>query len=119
MSDDLGRLLRSVVIRSPMQYELAGRTFNVPPFGAGQSPMWSAWSVGQPPLVIDLQTRIYDEAYCRPLGSRSDPPANAVSIVDQLSAANAGRDRWEAGWLLTQLMPDGSAMASKGDRGNT
>ena len=54
----------------------------------------------QPPLVIDLQTHIYDEAYCRPLGTRTEPPANAVSILEPLSAANAGRDRWESGWSL-------------------
>lgn len=113
--DDLRRLLRAVVIRSPMQYELAGRSYSVAPFGAGQSPVWSAWSTGQPPLVIDLQTRIYDEAYCRPLGTRVDPPMQTASIIEQLSAANAGRDRWESGWSLLQLMPNGYAHARKAD----
>lgn len=116
--DELRRLLRAVAIRTPMDYELAGRTHNVAPFGAGQSPTWSAYSAGQPPLVIDLQTRIYDEAYCRPLGSRVDPPANPVSIIEPLSAANAGRDRWESGWTLGQLMQNGHAMARKGDLSN-
>jgi hypothetical protein len=116
--DELRRLLRAVVIRTPMDYELAGRTHNVAPFGAGQSPTWGAYSAGQPPLVIDLQTRIYDEAYCRPLGSRVDPPMNPVSLIEPLSAANAGRDRWESGWTLVQLMPNGHAMARKGDLSN-
>jgi hypothetical protein len=118
MSDDLRNLLRAVLIRSPMEYELAGRTHKVAPFGAGQSPAWSAYSAGQPPLVVDLQTCIYDEAYCRPLGSRTEPPANAVSLVEQLSAANAGRDRWESGWSLAQKMADGHALARKGDLAN-
>jgi hypothetical protein len=117
--DDLRRLLQAVVIRSPLHYELAGRTHNVAPFGAGQSPVWSVYSAGQPPLVIDLQTRIYDEAYCRPLGSRLDPPANVASIIESLSAANAGRDRWESGWSLVQLMPNGHATARKGELSNT
>lgn len=118
MSDlhaDVRRLFRSTVIRSPLEYELAGRTHRVAPFGAGQSPLWAAHATGQPPLVVDLETRIYDEAYCRPLGSRTDPPANAASIVETLSAANAGRDRWESGWTLAQLMPNGYGMARKGD----
>ncbi len=68
--------------------------------------------------MIDLQTSIYDEAYCRPLGSRVEPPQNAVSIVEPLSAANAGRDRWESGWSLAQMMPNGHAMARKGDLAN-
>src|SRR5689334_6870397 len=105
--EGLGELLRAVLIRSPMEYELAGRTHKVAAFGAGQSPVWSPYSAGQPPLVVDLQTAIYDEAYCRSLGSRGEPPAHAVSILEPLSAANAGRDRWESGWSLAQAMPDG------------
>ncbi|HET9210182.1 MAG TPA: T3SS effector HopA1 family protein [Thermoanaerobaculia bacterium] len=113
--EDLRRLLRDVIVRSPMEYELAGRTHKAAPFGAGQSPVWSAYSTGQPPLVIDLQTRIYDEAYCRPLGSRIEPPASSASLLEALSAANAGRDRWESGWTLAQRMPDGHVMARKGE----
>jgi hypothetical protein len=119
MSDalqDVRKLFRATVVRSPMEYELAGRTHKVAPFGAGQSPMWAAHSAGQPPLVADLQTRIYDEAYCRPLGTpRIDMSANPVSIIETLSAANMGRDRWEAGWTLAQAMPNGAVMARKGD----
>jgi HopA1 effector protein family len=113
--DDVRQLFRATTIRSPLEYELVGRTHRVAPFGAGQSPIWAAHSTGQPPLVVDLQTRIYDEAYCRPLGTRVDPPANAASMIEALSAANAGRDRWEAGWVLAQAMPNGYAMARKGD----
>lgn len=113
--DHLRRLFQSTIIRSPMEYELAGRTHKVAPFGAGQQPLWAAYSVNEPPLVIDLQTSIYDEAYCRPLGTRTDPPANPASILDALSAANAGRDRWEAGWTLAQAMPNGHVSAHKGD----
>jgi hypothetical protein len=113
--DGLGEVLRAVIVRSPMEYELAGRIHKVAAFGAGQSPVWSAYSAGQPPLVVDLTTAIYDEAYCRVLGSRGEPPASAASIVEPLSAANAGRDRWEAGWSLVQTMPDGHVMARKGD----
>ncbi|HYC88935.1 MAG TPA: T3SS effector HopA1 family protein [Thermoanaerobaculia bacterium] len=118
MSDhdrNLRALFRAIVIRSPMEYELAGRVQKVAPFGAGQNPLWAAHSVNEPPLVVDLQTRIYDEAYCRPLGTRADPPASMVSLVDALSAANAGRDRWETGWTLVQVLPHGGITARKGD----
>src|SRR4051812_22849326 len=95
--DDVRRPFPAGAMRWPLDYELAGRTHNVAPFGAGQSPTWSAWSVGAPPLVVDLQPRIYDEAYCRPLGTRVDPAANPASMIEPLSAANAGVDRWESG----------------------
>ncbi|HEX3581829.1 MAG TPA: T3SS effector HopA1 family protein [Thermoanaerobaculia bacterium] len=117
--DPLRQLLRAIVIRSPLEYELAGKPYSVAPFGAGQSPTWSAWSAGQSPLVIDLQTRIYDEAYCRPLGTRVDPPANPTSMIEPLSAANAGRDRWESGWSVVQMMPNGYLSARKGDLSGT
>jgi HopA1 effector protein family len=110
---DLRELLRAVLIRSPMEYELAGRLHKVAPFGAGQSPMWGAYSVGQPPLVVDLQMSIYDEAYCRSLGSRPEPSPNSASLIEVLSSANAGRDRWESGWSLAQMMPNGHALARK------
>jgi hypothetical protein len=120
MSDEaLRTLLRAVAIHSPMEYELAGRTHKVAPFGAGQSPTWTSWSAGEPPLVVDLTTRIYEEAYCRPLGTRQEPPQTSVSLIEELSAANAGRDRWEGGWTLVQLMPNGYASARKGDLANT
>lgn len=113
---DLRQLLRAVIVHGPLEYELSGRRHRVAPFGAGQSPTWSAYSAGQPPLVIDLQTRVYEEAYCRPLGSLgTDPPGNVVSLLEPLSAANAGRDRWESGWSLAQLLQNGHAMARKGD----
>jgi len=118
IDEDLRRVLDAVLIRSPMEYELAGRTHKVAPFGAGQSPTWSAYSAGQPPLVVDLETSIYDEAYCRPLGSRLEPPASAASLMEALSAANAGRDRWESGWSLAQILPNGYAMAQKGELAN-
>jgi hypothetical protein len=113
--DALKQLLRAIVIRSPLEYELAGKPYSVAPFGAGQSPAWSAWSAGQSPLVVDLQTRIYDEAYCRSLGTRNDPPMNSVSLIEPLSAANAGRDRWESGWSLVQMMQNGYLTARKRD----
>ncbi|HEX8171896.1 MAG TPA: T3SS effector HopA1 family protein [Thermoanaerobaculia bacterium] len=117
MSDDLRRLLRAVAIRSPMEYELAGRTFKVAPFGAGTQ--WGVWQSAQPPLVGDLQMRIYDEAYCRPLGTRTEPPLQpGASLIEPLSAANAGRDRWERDWIAVQVMPDGHVMARRGELSN-
>lgn len=115
MSDAVRELFAATVLRSPMEYELAGRTHKVAPFGAGQSPLWSAYATGQPPLVVDLEARIYEEAYCRPLGSRPEPPPQPQSLAEILSAANAGRDRWESGWTVAQPTQNGHVVARKGD----
>ena len=51
-----------------------------------------------------------------PLGTRTDPPANAASIIDALSAANAGRDRWESGWALAQVDAERQRHGAQGRR---
>jgi hypothetical protein len=119
LPDELRRLLRAVIIHSPLDYELDGRRHRVAPFGAGRSQTWSAHSTGQPPLVSDLEMRIYEAAYCRPLGSLTEPPETSVSMLEELSAANAGRDRWETGWSLQQLLHSGYATARKGELSGT
>lgn len=113
--EEIVRLFRATRIHSELAFELGGRMHKVAPFGAGQSPMWSAWSTGQPPLVTDLQTCIYEEAYCRPLGTRVDPPAQTSSLIEMLSNANAGADRWESGWTLAQTLQNGHVLAQKGE----
>src|SRR5262249_5993924 len=63
----------------------------------------------------DRQPRMSGGASAGPLAPPPDPPANPQSIIEALSAANAGRDRWETGWSLVQAMPNGHAMARKGE----
>lgn len=115
---DLEAIFRAIVIRSQHEYELGGVSFRVPayspaPFGGQFSP----FAAGVPPLVGDLQQRIYEHAYVRPLNGRIDdapPPPSMASLADALSAANATRERWDAGWRIVQLAPNGHIWARKG-----
>jgi HopA1 effector protein family len=61
---------------------------------------------------------LYDWCYSR----RFDPaPAQAKAgasgdprFVESLSAVNASRDRWDAGWRILQTMPSGQVVVTKG-----
>lgn len=115
---DLLPVLRAIVIRSPNEYELGGASFRVPaftppPFGGQFSP----FAPGVPPLVGDLQQRLYEHAYMRALDRRVEPAPPVMPVQDYseaLSAANATRERWDAGWQIAQLGGHGEIWARKG-----
>ena len=121
IASDLKTLFRAVKIRNAMEYEIGGRIFNLTNPSMQQQPHVHGWSAFTPmvaPLVGDMQLRLYDWAYCRRMHGAVDmqPQWNAAQIMDALSAANAGRDRWEQGWRITQVYPNGSIHAQKGGR---
>jgi hypothetical protein len=118
---DLKTLFRAVKIRNAMEYEIGGRIFNLTnpathPQAHGGG--WSAFTPMLAPLVADMQLRLYDWAYCRRMQGRVDaePRPNPALLLDKLSAANVGRERWEHGWRIAQLFPNGGAQAQKGGR---
>src|SRR5215212_2887361 len=114
---DLATIFRSIDIRSPHEYNLGGTSFRVPaytpaPFGGQFSP----FAAGVPPLVGDLQQRLYEHAYMRELNGRIEdaPPSQSiVDYMDELSAANATRERWDGGWVITQFAHNGAIWAKK------
>lgn len=114
---EIRNVLRSIVLRSPMEYELGGATFRVPAFAP---PAFGMPQVPTPPLVNDLQSRLYEHAYVRALNGRIEPqqpPAMPVSLGDELRAANATRERWDSGWQIVQMAPNGQIAARKGTMG--
>lgn len=121
VASDLKALFRAVKIRNAMEYEISGRIFNLTNPSMQQQPHAGGWSAFTPmlaPLVGDMQLRLYDWAYCRRMQGAVDPPHqdNPATILDALSAANMGRERWEQGWRIAQVYPNGSIQAQKGSR---
>lgn len=116
---DLSTIFRNLEIRSPHEYDFGGMSFRVPaytpaPFGGRFSP----FAAGVPPLVGDLQQRLYEHAYMRELTGRIEdppPPQSIEDYMDTLSAANATRERWDSGWVITQFAPNGGIWAKKGE----
>lgn len=121
LSSDLRSLFRAVKIRNPMEYEIDGRIFNLTNPSMRQQPHAHGWSAFTPmlaPLVGDLQLRLYDWAYCRRMHGQVDaqPNMNPTPLDATLSAANMTRERWEQGWRIGQVYPNGSIHAQKGAR---
>lgn len=66
-----------------------------------------------------LQSVLYAHCYTREFKGELDPVVVTPSGIDSgwldnLSAANASRDRWEDGWKLQQFLPSGQIYAQKG-----
>ncbi len=119
---ELGAIVRAAEIVSPTQLRFAGRPFQAPPQQPaaprpGQPP--KAQQAGPPPVVTLLQNTLYQYCYVRPFtGAAVDPPYQAAEgdeLTAALSRANAGRERWEAGWSIEQILPSGQILAKRYD----
>ena len=112
IGDGMRKTLRSELLRycwrrsrfrHPAASTLAGRA--LPHAAAGATPGLS----GMPGSIRwsrQLQQLLYEGCYCRPFGRAppqwTSPPAPNPAFVEALSAANASRDRWDAGWQIQQ-----------------
>lgn len=114
-------VLSAITVESPDQFTFAGRSFPVHGVHAGHAAHHSHNSNSQmQPLVMNLAAQLYEHAYSRPFRS---PLAEAealdfspdAELIEALSVANATRERWEHGWIIGQLLPQGQIMAQKGN----
>lgn len=114
----LADLLAAIRIESPQAFHLGGRRFTVPPAASPDSGD-GAGTPEKPPLPAYLAGALYRWAYSRPFRAplpTGDPPATGTvdeALVAELSAANAGRDRWEEGWTITQIHSAGQVTAQR------
>jgi hypothetical protein len=114
LESTLHRVIRALEFRSSEEFVFAGKPSSV-------------WAPGQPapgaqnqqnPLVQSLQNALYGNCYTRhfqgPLeettGSLRDPDGG---WLESLSAANMSKERWEEGWQIQRLLPNGQVFAQK------
>jgi hypothetical protein len=66
-------------------------------------------------LVPLLTEALYGRAYARRLGWPATPPVppGEDDLLPRLAAANPGRERWEAGWKVTQALSTGRVVAER------
>lgn len=132
--ESLGELFDAIRLESPEELTFGGRTFAVqvpqeekPAGPAEQKPPDAG------PFVAALGTVLYRYVYSHPFhGSlppeedRGEPSADERAreearrrpdpdLLARLSAANATRERWEHGWSIAQVLPDGQIQAQRGN----
>jgi hypothetical protein len=118
---ELLEVLEKFEIRSPVAFSFDGepesdvRSLQPAP---GLGP---ASGQGDDMLVKAIQAVLYDRCYARrppraAAAGATQAPAPDVEFARQLAAANAGRERWDRGWIIHQFGPNGQAFVRKGDR---
>ena len=107
--------LRSIVIRSPHEYSFAGTTF---PVAQPQAPAGGASTPPGQAMVTALQAHLYGCLYNRPFTGNPVPPmpATFTDMTQELSSANPGRERWDHGWQVYDVMANGVVQAHKHGR---
>jgi hypothetical protein len=117
-SRELGEVLESIKIISPFAVQFG----NEPPVQVAPAPPPPGF--GNHPLPQDLlvqtvQALLYDRCYAHRLGFSIGAPAQDPQFAARLSAANRSRERWDMGWTVYQLGPDGMLYLIKGERQRT
>ena len=107
--------LEKVEIKSPVEFSFAGekpidvRTLQ-------NAPVWGgAAQSGEDILARGIQATLYDRCYAERRGAAGSAGADPA-FAARLRAANAGRERWDRGWIIQQFGPNGQAFVHKGDR---
>jgi hypothetical protein len=118
----LADVLRGVQIVADDTYRIQGSEVKVGRAARSALPGQAAHA---DPLVESLRSDLYRLAYAARFGA-GPPNEEAASEADDyevvtafaasLSAANRSRERWDAGWTIQSIRPDGSVAAAKGDR---
>ena len=124
---ELTKICQAVEIASPEEVSFAGRL--IPELDPTTQAQLAATQIqlaqSQNPLVPRLQYQLYLYCYCQKFAG-TFPEASGThgwynqslqsfsqNLIDELSAANAGRDRWDTGWQIARIDSSGQALAQK------
>src|SRR4029450_4378024 len=71
-------------------------------------------------LVKSIQTTLYGRCYARRVSGKMNESAQTYALdpefARRLATANTSRERWDKGWTIYQLGPNGQIFVRKGDR---
>ncbi|HST61090.1 MAG TPA: T3SS effector HopA1 family protein [Longimicrobium sp.] len=108
--DALLPVIRAVEILSPTAVRVAGERMERAP----ATPADAATAESGAVLLPLLTEALYGRAYARRLGWPDTPrAATDDDLLPLLTAANPGRERWEAGWQVKQALSTGRVVAER------
>ena len=105
-------VIRAVEILSPTAVRVGAERLERAP----ATPADAAQAESGGVLIPLLTEALYGRAYARRLGWPAPPaavPGPDDDLVPALSAANPGRERWEAGWQVRQALSTGRILAER------
>jgi len=129
---DIAQALGAVTILSPAAFSFGGgppvdvsaQAAPGGPWGAQPYGLWG--TIPQAPgadglLARAIQNALYDGCYTHRLGESRAAPAAATldddpAFAQRLAQENAGRERWEPGWVIQQFAPNSQVFVRKGER---
>ena len=123
--DELRQVLQAVTIISPAAFTLAGTQYDVYPGVITSHPLYASHPLPPDPLVRDLQSALYVKCYAHRLdelpkngGPRAVAPPE-LGFVQILSGSNQTQTRWDPGWSVYAVAPQGHVFIHKGERQRT
>jgi hypothetical protein len=108
----LGPVLDAIEILTPIAVRFAGEA----PIQVTAYPAVSGGKPAPDPLVATIQGLLYLRCYSHRLGIVARPAPQDPQLLARLIAANQGRERWDGGWEIYSITPEGRISVLKGDR---
>ena len=126
--EDLFPVFESLTITSPTSFFFAGEPHVVNPTPVTSMPGYPSHPLPPNPLVRDIQGFLYAKAYAQRIGDTERPPGDLNATLaspapydlgSQLIAANNTQMRWDPGWTIYNVGPNGLIYVQKGERQKT
>jgi hypothetical protein len=116
----MNEVLAAIKVDSPESFTFAGRSIPVQNGHRHGSTPHNGGNVETQVFVATLSAQLYEFAYSRTFSKLREPETYDFSthpgLLDELSAANTTRERWEHGWKIAQILPHGQISAQKGNQ---
>jgi hypothetical protein len=118
--EELTPFLNAIEILSALSFRFEGNVVPVNSTSLQGMPGFPGHPLPSVPLVRELQSLLYARCYAHRFEEQPDsitsPPAMDAGFLWKLSQNNHSISRWEGGWTVYSIAPNGQVALVKGDR---